>query len=919
MIDCLAGQSEPKTTAAWCNRHFGAIRATVEAMNLDTLSQRARTALSAAKGYAKDRNHQFVEPEHLLLAIVVDSQGVVFTLLEQLGADPRLVEQRLLSELARAERAVGPVAPAIGPALKRVLQSARREAKRQKSDRVKTEHFFVAMSDGPPGDAVRILKGVGVTRDAIVQILRQVRPVPASVGSGEGDSSSSPAKSSAARPRAKPVKTPTNLRVDRLREFGTDLTQLAAEGKLDPVIGRDHEIRRLIQVLSRRTKNNPVLVGEPGVGKTAIVDAFAQRVADGDVPAGLKGKRIFTIEMGSLVAGTSLRGQLEERLKKIIDEIIESQGRVILFVDEIHTLVGSGDSKGGSNIGNMFKPALARGEIRMLGTTTPDEYRKYIERDPALQRRFQTILVDEPDFEQCLAILRGIKTRYEIHHGVQISDASLAAAIQLSSRYVTARALPDKAIDLIDEASSWLRLEIDSSPTEIDETERRISNLEIEKQALARETTVDAAAARKSIDGEIARLAKSIAALKGQWETEKAGLDRLTQLKQELEGVERLVLEAQKAGDTARVAELKYGAVSEIKRQIDLQNQGLANITQSNRLLRQVVSESDIADVVASWTGIPVAKMMQDERKRLLAMPETLRQRVVGQDDAINTITAAVRRSRAGLKDPGRPIGNFFFVGPTGVGKTELAKALAEFLFDTEKAIVRIDMSEYMEPAKVSTLIGSARGYVDSDKGGVLTEPVRLRPFSVVLFDEAEKAHPEVFNILLQVLDEGRLSDSQGREVNFSNTIIIMTSNVGSRQILDLCGKVSNEELEEKIQLILRDNFKPEFLNRLDDIVVFHALTRPVIRLIVDIMLRKITKLLAEQKLGLEVTDAAKDFLAEVGYEPEYGARPLKRAILNFIQDPLSLAILEGRFTEGDTVVVEVSEDKTELAFSSKG
>ena len=884
-------------------------------MNADTLSQRARKALAAAKGYARDRNHGLVEPEHLLLALVVDNQGVVHTLLQQLGADPRLVEQRLLNELSRVVRATGTVTPAIGPALKRVLKSADREAKRQKSETVKTEHLFVAISDGPPGDALRILKGVGVTREGILQLLRQVRPVPATPGGGDARPSPKSTASGRTRAQSRAASGSGELKLDRLREFGTDLTQLAEEGKLDTVIGRDHEIRRLIQVLSRRTKNNPVLVGEPGVGKTAIADAFAQRVADGDVPAGLKGKRIFTIEMGALVAGTSLRGQLEERLGKIIDEIVASQGRVILFVDEIHTLVGSGDSKGGSNIGNMFKPALARGEIRMLGTTTPDEYRQYIERDPALERRFQTILVEEPDFEQCLAILRGIKTRYEIHHAVQISDAALAAAIHLSTRYVTGRALPDKAIDLIDEASSWLRLEIDSAPTEIDETERRISNLEVEKQALARETTVDAATARKRIDDEIAQLTSNTASLKGQWETEKAGLDRLTQLKQELEGVERLVAEAQKAGDTARVAELKYGAVSEIKRQLDLQNQELANITSNNRLLRQVVRESDIADVVASWTGIPVAKMMQDERKRLLAMPETLRQRVVGQDDAIDTITAAVRRSRAGLKDPGRPIGNFFFVGPTGVGKTELAKALAEFLFDTEKAIVRIDMSEYMEPAKVSTLIGSARGYVDSDKGGVLTEPVRLRPFSVVLFDEAEKAHPEVFNILLQVLDEGRLSDSQGREVNFSNTIIIMTSNVGSRQILDMCGKVTNEELEDNVHLIMREHFKPEFLNRLDDIVVFHALTRPVIRLIVDIMLRKITKLLAEQKLGLEVTDAAKDFLAEVGYEPEYGARPLKRAILNYIQDPLSLELLQDRFKEGDTVVVEVSEDKTALVF----
>lgn len=883
-------------------------------MNVEQFSEKARNALSAAKEYANARNHPLVEPEHLLLALVNDSQGVVYTLLQQLGADPRIIEQRILDELRRAGRRGGNGTPTLGPALKRVLQSADREAKRQSDERVKTEHLLCAIADGPPGDATRILKGVGVTREGVTQVLRQVLG-----GSRSGGSkAAAPRTTSSRAEKPAPVAASgsslsDDLRLDRLQEFGTDLTGMAEQGKLDPVIGRDQEIRRLIQVLSRRSKNNPVLVGEPGVGKSAIIEAFAQRLADGDVPIGLKGKRVFTLEMGALMAGTSLRGQLEERLKKIIDEIIASDGRVILFVDEIHTLVG-GDAKGGNSVGNMIKPALSRGAIRMLGTTTPDEFRTHIERDPALERRFQTILVEEPDYEQCLAILRGVKQRYEIHHGVRISDAALSSAVKLSARYVSSRALPDKAIDLIDEASSWLRLEIDSAPTELDEAQRRIANLEVEKRALSRETTSAADLARTRIDQEIARLSSGISDLKAQWEAEKSGLGKLTDLKLELEGVEKLVAEAQKAGDIGRVAELKYGVVSEIKRQIEEKNDELGEISQSNRLLRQVVQESDIAAVVASWTGIPVAKMMQDERKRLLAMPEMLRKRVVGQDAAIETITAAVRRSRAGLKDPGRPIGNFFFVGPTGVGKTELAKALAEFLFDTEKAIVRIDMSEYMEASKISTLIGSARGYVDSDKGGVLTEPVRLRPFSVVLFDEAEKAHPEVFNLLLQVLDEGRLSDSQGREVNFSNTIIIMTSNVGSRKILDMSGKVSDQELEDNIHDILRDHFKPEFLNRLDDIVVFHALSKPVIRLIVDIMLRKIHKLLAEQKLGLEITDAAKDFLADQGYEPEYGARPLKRAILNYIQDPLSLEILQGKFNEGDTVVVDAGDDA--LVFS---
>jgi ATP-dependent Clp protease ATP-binding subunit ClpB len=708
------------------------------------------------------------------------------------------------------------------------------------------------------------------------------------------------------------------VRAELLAQFGTDLTALAEQGKLDPVIGRDAEIRRITQVLTRRTKNNPLLIGTAGVGKTAIVEAFAQRLVAGDVPSSLLGLRVYTLDMGSLVAGTSLRGQFEERLNKIVREVIASEGRILLFVDELHTLVGSRNSDNAGDAGNMFKPPLARGEIRMLGTTTPDEYRRYIERDAALDRRFQTILVEEPSFDECLAILRGIKPRYEIHHGVRISDAALAAAIRLSTRYVAGRALPDKAIDLIDEAASGLRLEIDSMPAEVDEAERRIAGLEGERQALKRETTKEAMAAIKAMDEQMARLRQETDGLRSQWEQEKAALDRLTSLKEELEATQRLIADAQRQGDVGRSAELKYGVVAEIRRRIDEATAALAQVQGERPLLREDVEETDVAAVVASWTGIPVARMMEGEREKLLRMEDTLRERVVGQDQAIHEVTAAVRRSRAGLKDPNRPIGNFFFVGPTGVGKTELAKALAEFLFDTERAMVRIDMSEYMEQAKVNTLIGSPLGYVDSDKGGVLTEPVRLRPYSVVLFDEAEKAHPEVFNILLQVLDEGRLTDSQGRQVDFTNTLIIMTSNVGSREILDLTGKLPPLDLTERIHGILRDHFKPEFLNRLDDIVVFQALDKAVLRQIADILLVKVGRLLAEQKLGLSVTDAAKDFLTEHGFQPEYGARPLKRALTEYIQDPLSLEILEGHFHEGDVVEVGVAGDGNGLVFSPR-
>jgi ATP-dependent Clp protease ATP-binding subunit ClpB len=885
-------------------------------MNLERLSDRARTALKAATDFARRRNHGRVEPEHLLLAMIVDSNGVVGPLLNQLGADPRLIEHRLNNELKLPHRVGGRRDPTLSPPLQDIISSSEREASRRHTDQVKTEHLLIAIADGPPSDALRILKGAGVTREGIRQLLRQLHGN-RTRGNGKGAS----ARAATARPTAKrkakkrsaeQKQTTTAvlgaIDAPTLIEFGTDLLAEARAGKLDPVIGRDAEIRRLLQVLARRSKNNPCLIGEPGVGKTAVVEALAQRLAVGDVPSSIRGKHIYSLEMGTLVAGTSLRGQFEQRLKKIIDEITAANDRIILFVDELHTLVGSG-SDSSMDAANMLKPALARGELRMIGTTTPDEYRQYIEKDAALERRFQKILIDEPDYEACLAILRGIKQRYEIHHGVRISDAALSEAIRLSTRYVSGRALPDKAIDLIDEAASRLRLEIDSMPVDIDQGQRRISNLEAEKKALEQETTKTAATARALIDQQILELRATVADRRARWEAEKAGLDELTALKKELEATQKLVDEAQREGDTGRVAELKYGVVDKINKKIEERTQKNAAITKGTRLVRDVVGEGDIAAIVAGWTGIPVAKMMEGERERLLRMEETLGQRVCGQEEAIASVSAAVKRARAGLKDPNRPIGNFFFVGPTGVGKTELAKALADFLFDTEKAMVRIDMSEYMEQSKVNTLIGSPLGYVGSEKGGVLTEPVRLRPYSVVLFDEAEKAHPEVFNILLQVLDEGRLTDSQGREVDFTNTLVIMTSNVGSRQILDMTGKVSDEELDEAIHGILRERFKPEFLNRLDDIVIFHALSKKTLRLIVEIMLKKVQNLLTEQGMQMNVSDEAKDFLTDVGYQPEYGARPLKRAILNHIQDPLAVELLERRFVEGDTIEVDVHKD----------
>ena len=859
---------------------------------LSSFSKPARTALERAQSLAARLKHQHVESEHVLLAILEDDANPGTKLLADLGVDTKSLGRRLIDELElmpKTSRRSDQVF--VGKKLLASLQEAQDTAERAK-ETADIAHVLAAIAGQTGGYAPRQLNKDGATPE---KLLAAGRKGGAAAGGLGATSSEVP---------------------EILSKYATDLTALAENGQLDRIIGRDDEIRRMIQILSRRGKNNPVLIGEPGVGKSAIIEARAQRMAADDVPVGLKGKKILNLDVGSLVAGTSLRGQFEERVKAIVEAIIESNGRFILFIDELHQIVGAGGGDGPMNASNLLKPALARGQISILGTTTIDEYREYIEADAGLERRFQKIVVEEPSVEQCVAILRGVKQRYEIHHAVQIADAALVAAARMTSRYITDRSLPDKALDAIDEAASRLRLEIDSKPTELDEIERRIQNIEIERQALLEETHPDAVESREKLAGEIKRLSEDAAELREHWETEKEALDVVTEKKEELEAAQEQMEEYQRKGELGRAAELKYGAIPNIEKEIARAQKALEEIHPGKRLLKDVVDEDDVGAVIASWTGIPVDKMLESEREKLLQMPERLRQRVVGQDHAIELIASAIWRSRAGLQDLNRPIGNFMFVGPTGVGKTELAKALAEFLFDTEDSLIRIDMSEYMEQSKVNTLIGSARGYVGSEQGGVLTEAVRMKPYSVVLFDEAEKAHPDVFNILLQVMDEGRLSDSQGRRIDFTNTLVILTSNVGSRRILDLAGKVTGDELADEVKGILKDHFRPEFLNRLDAPVVFDALSMDAIRLIVGIQERKLKKLLAGQKMTIHLEEAALEFLAQEGFEPEYGARPLKRAIQTYIQDPLAVQILENQFVPGDHIVADVNDAQDALTFT---
>ncbi|MCX7818321.1 MAG: ATP-dependent chaperone ClpB [Kiritimatiellae bacterium] len=863
-------------------------------MQPDRLTVRCQEALQAAMAKAADRRNPEVEPDHLLLALLEPSDGVAASLIEAIGA-PRgrvLAElERRLDTLPRVEggAALGGTA---SRALLRLLDAAWKIAQRMRDEYVSAEHILLAAVEEEALPAGRVLRQFGVTPDALLRAMQTIR------GSHRVTDASPEDK------------------YDALRKYGRDLTDLARQHKLDPVIGRDAEIRRVIQVLSRRTKNNPVLIGEPGVGKTAIVEGLAQRIVAGDVPEGLKDRRVVALDLGAMVAGAKYRGEFEERFKAFLKEVLAAEGRIILFIDELHTLVGAGGAEGAVDASNMIKPPLARGELRCVGATTLDEYRKYVEKDPALERRFQPVRVSEPTVEDTIAILRGLKERYEVHHGVRIQDGALVQAAVLSHRYITDRFLPDKAIDLVDEAASRLRMEIDSMPVEIDEIERRILQLEIERQALQKETDPDAVERRRKLEEELERLRAESAKLKAHWQKEKELIAELRSLTRALDLLKAEQESAQRAGQLERAAELLYDRIPKTERQIAAAKQRLAEVQSQQKMLKEEVDAEDIAAVVALWTGIPVAKLLESEREKLLRMEEQLHRRVIGQDEAVSAVANAVRRARSGLQDPNRPIGSFIFLGPTGVGKTELARALAEFLFDSESAMVRIDMSEYMEKHSVSRLIGAPPGYVGYEEGGQLTEHVRRRPYSVVLFDEIEKAHADVFNVMLQILDEGRLTDGQGRTVDFRNTIIILTSNIGGQLIHDTLQRHPNlgpgdplwERMREQVHELLQRQFRPEFLNRIDEIVLFHSLRRDELRRIVDLQLERLARFLAEKHIRIELSESARDLLCREGYDPAFGARPLKRAIQRRVVDVLARQLLSGAIPEGSTVIAEVTD-----------
>lgn len=859
-------------------------------MRLDKLTIKSQEALQQAQSLAERRSHQAIDVEHLLMALLGQKEGVVLSLVQKLGIPASLLLERLQKALDRQPQVTGGAAAQafITPRLKRVIERAESEADALKDAYVSTEHLFLAMVEDE-GETGKILRETGASRDPILKALVDVRG-------------------------AQRITDPNpEEKYHALEKYSRDLTDLARKGKLDPVIGRDDEIRRVIQVLSRRTKNNPVLIGEPGVGKTAIVEGLALRIVNGDVPESLKDKRLVALDMGALVAGAKYRGEFEERLKAVLKEVTEASGQIVLFIDELHTLVGAGAAEGAMDASNMLKPALARGELRCVGATTLDEYRKRVEKDPALERRFQPIHVGEPSVEDTIAILRGLKEKYEVHHGVRITDEGIVAAATLSHRYISDRFLPDKAIDLIDEAASRLRIEIDSMPIEIDEVERKILQLEIERQALKREEDKGSKEKLARLERDIQNLRETSDGLKGHWKNEKGAIQRIRALKEKIEATKLEEQKAQRNGDLNRAAELRYGVLTQLAKDLETENQKLAELQKDTKMLKEEVDADDVAEVVAKWTGIPVSKMMEGEVQKLLKMENRLKARVVGQGPAIQAVANAVRRARAGLQDENRPIGSFIFLGPTGVGKTELCRALAEFLFDDEQAMVRLDMSEFMEKHSVSRLIGAPPGYVGYEEGGYLTEAVRRRPYSVVLFDEIDKAHPEVFNALLQILEDGRMTNGQGRTVDFKNTLIVMTSNLGSQVIQDL-GESDRKEMERRVTAALRDAFKPEFLNRIDEIIIFNSLGRAEIKEIVEIQLKRLRQNLAAKKMALEVTDRAKGFLAEQGFDPVYGARPLKRTIRKLIQDPLAIKILEGEFKEG--VRIKIDFDGESLVFS---
>lgn len=863
-------------------------------MRFDKLTVKSQEAIQSAQQLAESRGHQQIEPEHLLVVLLQQPEGLVPAIFKKLGVEigPILSDlDRQLDKLPKISGA-GFQGAYVSPALKGVLDRAFKIAEEMRDEYISQEHMFLSILDEKGSSAASILKQHGINREGVMQALLSIRGSQRVTDQNPED------------------------KYQALERFSRDLTAMAKAGKLDPVIGRDEEIRRVIQVLSRRTKNNPVLIGEPGVGKTAIVEGLAQRIVNGDVPETLKDKRVVGLDMGALVAGAKYRGEFEDRLKAVLKEIQEKHGEIILFIDEMHTLVGAGAAEGAIDASNMLKPALARGELHAVGATTINEYRKYIEKDAALERRFQPVLVTEPSVEDTISILRGLKEKYEVHHGVRIKDSAIVAAATLSHRYITDRFLPDKAIDLIDESASKLRIEIDSRPAEIDEVERKIIQLEIEREALRKETDEASRDRLQKIEKELAELRERADVLKAHWSREKQVIQEIRSIKEKLEETKQKEAQAERTGDLAKAAEIRYGVIPDLERQLDSKKKELEEFQAGHKMLKEAVDEEDIASVVSRWTGIPVSRLVEGEKEKLVHMEQRLAKRVVGQDHAIHAVSNAVRRARSGLQDPNRPIGSFIFLGPTGVGKTELARALAEFMFDDEQAMVRLDMSEYMEKHTVARLIGAPPGYVGYEEGGQLTEAVRRRPYTVILFDEIEKAHPDVFNVLLQILDDGRLTDGQGRTVDFKNTIIIMTSNIGSSYIQDL-GAADREEMVRRVMESLRSEFRPEFLNRVDEVIIFNSLSMEQLKAIIDIQLELLRRRLADRHITITLTDEVKEFLAKVGFDPVFGARPLKRAIQKYIQDGLALELLEGKFKEGDTIEVDMDE-RGEVVFRKR-
>ena len=854
-------------------------------MRFDKFTLKTQEVIQTSQQLAERFNHQQIEPEHLVIAILEQTEGVIPSLLGKIGVDQRRLMESFEAALEKIPRVSGSgVGQAyISPRSKAVLDKAFAEAEQMKDEFVSLEHILLAVTGEKEGEAARLLVVAGITRDMILKALVGIR-------GGQRITDQNPED-----------------KYQALERFSQDLTAIASKGGLDPVIGRDDEIRRIVQVLSRRTKNNPVLIGEPGVGKTAIVEGLAQRIVQGDIPETLKNKRVVALDMGALVAGAKYRGEFEDRLKAVLKEVIDAHGQIILFIDEIHTMVGAGAAEGAVDASNMLKPALARGELRCVGATTIKEYRKHIEKDAALERRFQPVMVEEPNVEDTISILRGLKEKYEVHHGVRIKDSALVAAATLSHRYITDRFLPDKAIDLMDEATSKLRIEIDSLPAEIDDIQRKITQLEIEKEALKKEKDQASKDRLKKIEKDLSELRGQTDEMTAHWKREKETISNIRNIKGKLESTRSDAQIAERQGDLTRAAELKYGTLIELEKSLNEENKKLEELQADQKMLKEEVDSEDIAEVVAKWTGIPVSRMMEGEKEKLLKMEDRLGLRVIGQGKGIVAVANAVRRARSGLQDPNRPIGSFIFLGPTGVGKTELARALAEFLFDDEQYMVRVDMSEYMEKHSVARLIGAPPGYVGYDEGGYLTEAVRRHPYSVVLFDEIEKAHPDVFNVLLQILDDGRMTDGKGRTVGFKNTVLIMTSNVGTQWIQEL-GDTNSPEMEKRVMDALRSTFKPEFLNRIDEIVIFNSLGPEEIKKIVEIQMGLLAKRLEASKITLELTDKAKEFIANSGFDPVYGARPLKRTIQRLVQDPLAMKILDGSVKEGDHLRMDVRD-----------